>query len=189
MACTHPRHAAEHASRASHTTAHMSGSDGDAKVLRALFKANRALTEVDLSHNSVGAAAIAALASVGSPEMVMLNLSHNGLRGVEAGEALRQVVLSMPKLNQLQVGMNRLGDEGGVKLAEAVRGGSITLSKLSVPSNGLGDQAAYAFGAALGSNRSMSSLALWGNPGITASAKAALNSAWGERRGVLSLGE
>lgn len=163
-------------------------SDRDAAALEALLKANKVLVELDLSHNSIGAEAVAALARAGSSRLARLNLSHNGLRGLEAGEALRQFVLSAPDLIHLQVGMNRLGDEGGPKLAEAMRSSS-RLAQLSAPNNGFGDQSAYAIGAALGSNTTMSSLTLWGNPAISVGARAVVSSAWGDRGGLLVLDE
>ena len=67
-----------------------------------------------------------------------------------------------------------------------MRDGGARLKKLVLARNALGDQAAYALGAALASNKTLGALSLWGNERISAAAAAQLRAAW-QRNGLLSL--
>jgi len=165
--------------------------DTDAPALAALLGSNSALSVLDLSHNVLGATTLEALASieVAPPCLRRLDLSSNGLLGADAGDALRRLTALCPALRELALSFNKLSDDGGVKLAEACRGPGCALTKISAARNGLGDATAYALSAALQSNTSLTSLAMWGNKAMSPAAGETLRKAWGEKRGRLALND
>ena len=116
-------------------------------VLAEVLKGNSSLTQLKLSHNSIGDAGATALA-----------------------EALRE----NSSLTVLNLFYNKIGDAGATGLAEALRANS-TLTKLVLSENAIGDAGAANLAKALGENSSLTKVYLFynniGGAGATALAE------------------
>ncbi len=78
-----------------------------------------------------------------SPKLVTLELCNNligGQGGVSIGHALQNNDI----LKELNLRLNRLGDEGVQSIVRALQDKNTTLSTLNVGSNGMGETSAHA---------------------------------------------
>ena len=125
--------------------------------------------------------AVAAARGAACPRPLTKRAARRG-----GGEALARLLCrggaALRRLNVAQTTRRRWRR----RARRGVRDGGARLKKLVLARNALGDQAAYALGAALASNKTLGALSLWGNERISAAASAQLRAAW-QRNGLLSL--
>ena len=114
-------------------------------------------------------------------------IERGNVLGVSDGQTIAAALGSNTTLTELFLAGTGLGDGEGKAIGSAMRTNS-TLTKLNLNENSLGEGGGRAIGEALGTNTTLTRLALLGN-NFPNGVKSAVQSAWGQRRGVLDLGQ
>ena len=87
-------------------------------------------TRVDLSHNNIGVEGAEAMTKVSNEALTDLNISHNGLDGVEGAAAIAESLKLNRSLTKLDATGNEFGDEGmemiGVALLQSACAGALS---------------------------------------------------------------
>ncbi|KAL1503352.1 hypothetical protein AB1Y20_011404 [Prymnesium parvum] len=135
---------------------------GAAPRLAAPLAAQRRLTRLDLSHNSLRAAVRPlARALRGVPSLAALLLDANGI-GADA-IALADLARAAPSLTLLHLAANGIDSAAAAALADALREGGAPLAELRLDDNEICARGAAAIGAALASRSRLTRLDLRAN--------------------------
>lgn len=103
-------------------------------------------SSTDLSHNKLGdnaGRAIGKLLNGHSPKLVTVELSNN-LIGEQGGVSIGHALHNNGIVRELNLRMNRLGDEGTQSILKALQGKNDSLLTLNIGSNGMGEASAQA---------------------------------------------
>jgi Ran GTPase-activating protein (RanGAP) involved in mRNA processing and transport len=108
--------------------------------------------------------------------LTTLSLAKLQIRGAEGAVHLAGMITGSPRLSALELSIDELGAEGAAVIADALRAGNASLTKLALRDCAIGDDGAEALAEALGTNRTLARLDLRSN-GIGARGALALGSA------------
>lgn len=97
--------------------------DGDINKIISLLPDNPILSELEISDNDFSAQAIDSLISAAKEHTAFnkIKLGKVGLNGRAGGEALARLIENCPRLEELDISGNNLGDEGMAAVGEALR--------------------------------------------------------------------
>ena len=148
-----------------------------ADIAEALLS-NTELSNLDLSHNSVGVKAVAAIAKAlvhtSSTALTSLNISSCPIWD-EGVTAISQSLQNNTTLTNLDISGNHIGDEGATAIGQSLWTNT-ALTCLDISNNSFGDEGATAIAQALQSNSTLTwldiSINSIGDEGVTAIAQA-----------------
>ncbi|KAL7490940.1 hypothetical protein ACHAWT_001127 [Skeletonema menzelii] len=153
-------------------TLDLSGAAFDAKALqeiRCFFMKNTSLEVLNLGDNQCvgdeGAAVVSALQE-GRAALRTLSMKGCGL-GNSGVASISKVLGKCPSLRILELSNNSIGDAGVELLAETIKSQSCQLEFLGLNSVEVGDRGVLVLADAVKNNRSLTSLSLQNNRGIT----------------------
>jgi len=112
--------------------------DQGAKILSEALKMHRFINKVDLSHNRIansGAEQIA-IAMESNPQF-QIDLRFNKI-GPMGGDAIVRASVKNPKIREIDLSNNDLGDNGAARIAYALKQDSGNVSKLVLQNNHIG---------------------------------------------------
>lgn len=135
-----------------------------AKALAKVFGRLGTLEEVTMPQNGIYHPGVSALSLALSrnPEMKVLNLNDNTVRS-EGAAALSDAMLSMPELKEINLGDCLLKTTGATLLAQALHDGHTKLENLNLGFNEIGGEGGLAVAQAMANKTALKSLVLDGN--------------------------
>jgi hypothetical protein len=151
----------------------LSGARFDAKAMKEIscfFKKNPSLEVLVLGDNKCvgdeGAALVSTALQGGRGALRTLSLQGCGL-GLSGVRQISTFLTNCPSLRMLELSNNMIGDAGVELLAESIKNPSCQLEFLGLNSVEVGDRGVLILADAAKTNRSMTSLSLQNNAGIT----------------------
>ncbi|XP_064389859.1 dynein regulatory complex subunit 5-like [Halichondria panicea] len=131
------------------------------------------LSVLDLSHNKLGdnaGRAIGKLLNGHSPKLVTVELSNN-LIGKQGGVSIGHALHNNGIVRELNLRMNRLGDEGTQSILKALQGKNDSLLTLNIGSNDMGEASAQALSEMVIINKTLQNLNITCNKILEAGGK------------------
>ena len=144
--------------------------DKGLQELRCFFKKNPSLEVLVLGDNECvgdeGAAAVVSALRKGRGSLRTLSVKASGL-GRSGIASISKLLINCPSLRMLELSNNMIGDAGVELLAESIRSRSCQLEFLGLNSVEVGDRGVLILAHAAKTNRSLTSLSLQNNRGIS----------------------